>query len=351
MASGIYQAAALAAASLAAMKVSRSSPPSAADLPSTSSAGETPPDPTKKVSLLKSVVTESAADACNWFSEILTWRPGQSSQNDYDNLDADGKARALVWMPTAPAKVGWDLVIALLIMYSAVTVPARLAFILPAEGAWWALDVVVSIIFLCDLALNFNTAYIQDGELVTSPHLIRSQYLRTWFWVDAPSALPIELIETFDFLQNDHLELLRLLRLARLARLLRVLKLEQNLRQFEDSFDINLRALRIVKLMFKVVIGAHFLGCGWMAIAKHPLDENELTWVEVYNDGAGMDGPFSQQYLYAFSWALHALCGQAIDINAVNDVERVYSIFGALLGALVFVRVCALDPRPTSAVS
>ena len=85
---------------------------------------------------------------------------------------------------TAPAKQGWDLLIMLLILYSAVTVPLRLCFRAKAEGAVWVLEASMSLVFLADLALAFNTAFWREEEWVTDRKAISRRYLRGWFWVD-----------------------------------------------------------------------------------------------------------------------------------------------------------------------
>jgi hypothetical protein len=50
--------------------------------------------------------------------------------------------------------------------------------------------------------------------------------LAGWFWIDAPSSLPVELLTAImnEGSGSSHLSLLRFLRLFRLLRLLRLLK-------------------------------------------------------------------------------------------------------------------------------
>ena len=66
-------------------------------------------------------------------------------------------------------KEQWDLLVMLLIIYSAVAVPLRLCFRAKAEGIFWAFEASLSLVFLADLALTFNTVPTQGLKLRTSP--------------------------------------------------------------------------------------------------------------------------------------------------------------------------------------
>ena len=178
---------------------------------------------------------------------------------------------------------------------------------------------------------------------VTSRADIAKRYLRGWFWIDAPSSVPVELVElTLPNSEDSSLAMFRLLRMVRLLRLLRLLKIEIYVRRLEDrledELDSDLRLLRIVKLVIKLLFLSHFLGCAWMALASWGRAQPGQvdTWIAVYNGGEALHGPFTQQYLYAFYYSLSVLVGHDSEIFPVNDAERQFDVFAALLGALVF---------------
>ena len=122
-----------------------------------------------------------------------------------------------------------------LIVYSAVAVPFRVCFNADAEGAKWAFEAIfMSGRFIVDVFLSLRTAIFVDGEWVTDFFEIRAAYLRGWFWVDAPSSIPVELIEAFVGNQASDFKMLRFLRLFRLLRLLKLLKLQTMMELLED---------------------------------------------------------------------------------------------------------------------
>ena len=93
------------------------------------------------------------------------------------------------WMET------WDPFILSFILYSAVVVPFRICFDAEAVGFMWDLEVFISLFFTMDVCFNFNTAYPLDDKWVISRRRIVTKYLSGWFWIDAPSSLPLELID------------------------------------------------------------------------------------------------------------------------------------------------------------
>lgn len=87
----------------------------------------------------------------------------------------------------------------------------------------WIFEVSVTIVFMTDLVLNFNTAFLADNYWVVSRQRIAANYLRGWFWIDMPSSIPVELIGLV-LEDTGNLTMLRFLRMFRLLRMLRMLK-------------------------------------------------------------------------------------------------------------------------------
>ena len=232
------------------------------------------------------------------------------------------------------------MMIMLLIIYSSVAVPVRFCFNAEAEGLAWVFEVCVSLLFLTDLLLSFGTAYDEDGAWVHDRGKIASKYLRGWFWIDAPSSIPVELLELaleHSDWSTAHLAVLRVLRLFRLIRLLRLLKLDAYMAKLEESFNVNLRAVQLVSLTAKIFFVAHLLGSFFFLASQY---DDETSWVAVYDGGSAVDGPVSRQYLLSIYWALTTLTTVGYgDITPQTDAERCFTIVGLLLSGLVFAVV------------
>ena len=263
-----------------------------------------------------------------------------------------------LFFPTAPLKFRWDLWMLVLIVYSCVTVPFRLGMGHPAEGAWWDIEVAVSLCFIIDVGTTFNTAYMraEDGLLVLDREAIRTNYLRGWFVIDMVAALPFELADLLvenvgvevragagavpaaDGSDMETILLLRVLRLFRLMRLLRLLKLRVYMDKLEDtmnSLNINLQLFFLARVICGILYLMHILGCFWFFLADGSL--HEVTWLSAYGDPAAGREAVWEHYLLSIYWALTTLTTVGYgDIVPQNDTERAYALCTFMTGALVF---------------
>ena len=71
-----------------------------------------------------------------------------------------------LWCPTYWTRQAWDLFMLTLIVYSCVVVPYRIGLDSPAEGITRAFENMVTVLFITDLTLNFNTAYVEGQYVV-----------------------------------------------------------------------------------------------------------------------------------------------------------------------------------------
>ena len=269
-------------------------------------------------------------------------RAAPPSASSYDDDDEEKSPRfCCIILPNNPWKEFWDLIILAFILYSAVMVPFRICFDATAVGNMFVFEQVVTFTFIIDCVFNFNQAYVDDEtqRWVTDRCKIAGRYMSGWFWIDAPSSIPVELIDMYLLSgDNENLALLRFLRLFRLLRLMRLLKIGEYVAALEIKFDFNLTFLRIFQMVINMVFLAHMLGCFWFyCAALVGIDDNTVTWVSTYDDGAAVDAEPSVQYLYALYWALTTLTTVGYgDITPTNNLERIYTLFALLLGALVF---------------
>ena len=82
--------------------------------------------------------------------------------------------------------------IAILLVYSAVWVPVKVAFY--DDSSWFSisLDFFIDACFLTDIILTFFSAYEKrDGSIEKSKGAIAREYFKAWFWIDVCSTIPV----------------------------------------------------------------------------------------------------------------------------------------------------------------
>lgn len=246
-----------------------------------------------------------------------------------------------------PNKTIWDLFIALLILYSAVTVPYRIAFTMNDTESLTILDELVNYFFLFDIAVSFNTAIIdrQTELLVPYRMLITVEYLKFWFWIDLISAFPFEtLLLTFHINSGnlDAVVLVRLLRLARIFKLLRVLKLGKFSKQLE-RFNINPVYFSALQLLLVLWFCGHTVACVWIIVGQ---EASKRTWMTVAPFGDISHYNAIETYGVSFYWVVYtALSVGYGEFIPVNKLERIITMLLELSGGIIFGTVLAQITR------
>ena len=282
-----------------------------------------------------------------FFAALFGSRAAAPPRSLYAPPNAQEEVPSCILKPTSPRKERWDLLIMTLILYSAGSVPIRVCFNSHADGLVWYFEAGMSVVFMVDVVLAFHTAYQQDGQWIYDRARIARAYLLGWFWVDGPSAVPVELLEVVlewheaaeearGAKDVTTLAILRFLRMFRLFRLLRLLKVREYVTRLEEAFMVNLRILKLLEIFVKLGFIAHILGCGWFYMHLIAADD-EPTWVSEYDGGSALEGPISKQYLYSLYWSLTTMSTVGYgDITPANDRERAFATASLVVGALTF---------------
>lgn len=167
------------------------------------------------------------------------------------------------------AKIIWDCYIMLLLILIIFIIPIRLAFDFEDSPKWLAMSYGVDANFFVDIVLWFFTSYTDKkrGVEVTNHKKIAINYIKTWFFIDVISTLPIDVIFYIDdvnsFLRYTKIsKITKLLRLARLFKILKLLKSDNRLKhQFSEKLKINSGTENLVFFSFFFVIFLHVGSC------------------------------------------------------------------------------------------
>lgn len=189
--------------------------------------------------------------------------------------------------PERVQKILWDMFQGLLIFWSVITVPYRLAFNTPPTDIFLLMNNVIDLFFTADIILNFFTAYFNgEGALITDYKNIAKNYFKTWFFIDFFATFPLDAIiqaanngEASNAARST--KILRVLRLFRLFKLFRLLKLGSFFGKYEDLITINPAVIKLVKLFLAMTFVAHLKGCLFYGVAD-VTDSNINSWPKEY---------------------------------------------------------------------
>ncbi|KAJ0262881.1 Potassium channel KAT3 [Hirschfeldia incana] len=220
----------------------------------------------------------------------------------------------------------WELILVILVGYSAWASLFELAFEKAADGAIPTIDLVVDFFFAVDIVLTFFVAYLDTSTyLIVDDHkLIARRYLKSLaFVMDVLSTLPIQFIYkaiTGNIGRGQAFGFLNLLRLWRLRRVAELFK------RLEKDTLFNYFLVRVIKLLCVTIFWVHTAGCILFWIAYHypkPVDTWIGSQVEDFKERSIWLG-----YTYSMYWSIVTLTTVGYgDLHAVNTREKTFNMF------------------------
>lgn len=169
-----------------------------------------------------------------------------------------------VIMPESPKKQRWDILIALLLVYTGLAVPLRVAFYDIASPGFIVFELLIDFCFITDIVLTFFSAYEKHGIIEVRHKQIAQAYLQGWFWIDLISSIPFQLFElNHDNQSSGFLQIVRLFRVLRLLKLLRFTKKNGASAQLAKSFQLTSSVASMVGLLIFVLFLTHLYACFW----------------------------------------------------------------------------------------
>jgi len=251
----------------------------------------------------------------------------------------------------------WDLLVFLLLFYTATVLPFRLCFIEfriptshPCNKDWIKLEYAMDVLFVFDLILPFFFSYRdRHGKEVVDPWLIARRYLCSYFVLNFIACVPFEQFDQSsqegESSVNKGLRLTRMQRMTRLIRLLRLLRLTKLVRIIVESpvwhYVQSLRGVRIVNFFCALTFAVHIFACFWYICAALHEDHME-TWVArriVWSGGLEVPlvekGPI-EQWGNAMYFVLTVFTTVGFgDMSALTPGEIFYVCLTMVAGAVV----------------
>ena len=242
----------------------------------------------------------------------------------------------------------WDMWIIVVLFFVAITLPYRIAFSEKDSTTWQVINYIVDSSFAVDMVLTFFTT-IPDPEnntIITSKKTIALAYIKSWFFVDLISIIPIDkFIASGTSRLTQLTKFSRFTRFSRLVRLFRIIRMAKMFRICKDRKRIQNRAGSMVKLdpnmerimWFLVIIMFinHVLACLWVIAAKV---DDEMNWIKTYEEDQQIE-KMKDGHLYLTSFYFVSTTVTTVgygDITARNGFEMVLAIIILFVGVMTF---------------
>jgi hypothetical protein len=264
----------------------------------------------------------------------------------------DKAAPKWILHPESSTKLTWDIICMVCIIFLAITVPYKICFNIVYLGVWAYIDLMMTVFFMLDFVLSFNTGFYAKGALVMDRKLILKNYARFWLWMDMLATIPYTWFVDGVFESNNSttsdsggasiykapqlLRLVRMTRFLRVLRLLRLAKLKKILMKIEDYIASNTLATLFVfaRLLSVVFFIAHWTACWWYFISTQDMMIYPLTWItkaKIENESN------SVKYITALYWAFTTMTTVGYgDITPITNNEKIYAMFSMIVACGVF---------------
>jgi hypothetical protein len=97
--------------------------------------------------------------------------------------------------PEDTFKAGWDLYVAIILIFTCVVTPYRIALFQKDRPGWLYLGYFIDFSFFLDILIIFNSAFYNDDfELVQDRTIIACDYIKKWFTIDIFAIIPFDIL-------------------------------------------------------------------------------------------------------------------------------------------------------------
>lgn len=254
-----------------------------------------------------------------------------------------------MFYPEDPTKANWDLFITIVLIYTCIQTPQKIAFVDDETLGWTVALYSIDFLFFIDILVCFNSA-LQDDDFKTidDRKVIACEYVSGWFFLDLFAILPLsDIMVAFSSSDGgtaspDNLnQMIRLAKIGRLYKLIKLTKLLRILKIVKEKSKLLKYVRNIVqlgygfeRLVFFVLIFlliSHIVACMWIFVAK--FDNYEGTWME----GDTVDLDPLEQYLISFYFTVTTITTVGYgDISASSNGEKYFCILIMIIGVVSF---------------
>lgn len=177
--------------------------------------------------------------------------------------------------PLSRTRILWDTLLFFCLGFELWVTPFDLIFLSADAMPQQMKDAshAITAIFAADILLNFNTGYIEKGEIVMERKAIWKKYVRFWFWMDLISSVPVDLILSLaapgalrGIKVGKGLRLIRTVRYLKMVKSVQLLATMRKLSFHAQLIMILQRILQPFLPLWALLVIGHVHACLWAAL-------------------------------------------------------------------------------------
>ena len=129
------------------------------------------------------------------YQKKLTRMKNWEDQEKFERMRHRDHRKFFMFYPEDQFKANWDLFVTIILIFTCLSTPYRIAFIERDNTAWTVINYSIDSMFLIDIIFIFNSAYNdEDFRIVDDRKKIAKNYLNSWFTIDFLAIVPFDLI-------------------------------------------------------------------------------------------------------------------------------------------------------------
>eukprot|EP00939_MAST-03C_sp_MAST-3C-sp1_P002291 g2291.t1 len=250
--------------------------------------------------------------------------------------------------PSSIWRVVWDVHLIFLLLYIAIFVPYYIGFGSDGRHQYLVVfDMYVDVAFLLDIILSFTTGYIDEetGKLVTRHWRIARSYFYGYFFIDAISGIPWELLP-IDASSTTATNILKLTKVSKIFRTMQMLRNAKTAQMrfigsvVDDFFSLHHNLKRILVTISLVAWMVHVNACFFGLVASDLTSSaggqegDGDSWIR----DEGLEELSSVKlYINALYWSVTTITTVGYgDIVPVTILEKLYCVVSVAIGAITY---------------
>ena len=260
----------------------------------------------------------------------------------------------------------WDVMITIILIILAITVPIECAFLEPEYNGLFYMNRVIDVFLIKDIFMQFFIMYPKKGDSGDSwqttwerDHTkIFKNYVLGWFIIDIVAVIPYDLIEV---VQKEQIQLgatrsggldvaqlrtVKLVRLLRLAKLVRVLSHGRIISKLKETLGLRHSSEMILGLVVVILFVIHMIACMWMMTVSLKANGGELfeTWYVQNGYGHSWPPDVNELYPICLYWSVQTITtiGYGDVANPGTTIERLIAVTAMISGSIIWAYLISM---------